>query len=214
MFISYFMSDKIEVIVFDIGGVLTKTSHKEFYLKLDRLAKEYNIDPNIFERLRIKYSKSSSLGKLSDEEFKRRILNELGVKNKGDFTEKWDNSLYQCMKINLGVYFLISKLKKNYIIVSFSNVTPMFHKIRLKNKVYDLFHLNFLSHQYGLKKPSINFYKTLIKKVDVPTNRMIFVDDREENLVPAKKLGMKVILFKNNKQLIGDLKKLGIKINN
>jgi FMN phosphatase YigB (HAD superfamily) len=36
----------------------------------------------------------------------------------------------------------------------------------------------------------------------------LFIDNREWNLKPARKLGMKTILFKNNKQTIKDLKKL------
>ena len=40
----------------------------------------------------------------------------------------------------------------------------------------------------------------------------IFIDDLKETLKPARKLGMKTILFRNNKQLVRDLRKFNIKI--
>jgi hypothetical protein len=42
------------------------------------------------------------------------------------------------------------------------------------------------------------------------TKEASFIDDYQICLDGAKKLGMKTILFKNNKQLIKDLKKLGV----
>ena len=39
---------------------------------------------------------------------------------------------------------------------------------------------------------------------------ILFVDNREWNLIPARKLGMKTILFENNKQLAKDLRELHI----
>jgi len=40
----------------------------------------------------------------------------------------------------------------------------------------------------------------------------VFIDNRDWNIIPAKKLGMKTVLFRNNKQTFRELKKLGVKI--
>lgn len=207
------MSEKnIKVIAFDIGGVLTKTNFKGFYTKLDNLAKEYNINPHKFHKRRSKYSKKFMIGKFSDKEFKRKVLNNLDVKNKKEFIIKWGKALESSIKIDKEVYSLIYKLKKNYITLSFSNVTPMFHKIRLKKEVYRHFKYNILSHQIGLRKPLIKFYRLLIKKAKAKPNEIIFIDNDYDNLTPARDLGINTILYKNSKQLTKDLKKLGIKI--
>jgi len=206
------MDNEIKAIVFDIGSVVTKTDFNGFNRKLTKLAKDYKINSDKFHKLQGKYSKKSMIGKLSDNEFKGKILNELDVKNKREFIKKWDNFLDLSMKLDKKVYSLISKLKRNYIIVSFSNVTPMFHKMRVRKRVYRHFKYNLLSHQIGLQKPSLKFYKLLINKAKVKPREIVFIDDNKENLIPAVKLGMKTILYKNNNQLIRDLEKLGVKI--
>lgn len=206
------MVKDIKVIAFDIGSVVTKTNHNLFYRSLDKLAIQNDVDPKEFEELRIKYGRDSFIGKISDSEIKLKIMKKLGVKDKRDFAKKWDNALDPCMKLNKEVYFLLTKLKKQYTLVSFSNVSPMFHKMRIKKGVYNHFKFNLLSHQEGMRKPDVKFYKLLIKKLKVKPNQIIFIDDRTENLIPAKKLGMKVILYKNNRKLIKDLERLGVKV--
>lgn len=210
----YYMADtsKIRVIAFDIGGVLTKTNFKEFYTKLDRLAKECNTDPELFKNLRKKYSNESMVGKVTYGKFKKKILGALNVKNKRAFIDKWEDFLYSAMNINNELSAIIFKLKKNHILVSFSNVTPMFHSIRHKKGVYSHFKMNLLSHQTGLKKPSIKFYRLLIKKMKVKPSEMVFIDDNRDNLIPARKLGMKTILYTDNKRFVKDLNKFGINV--
>ncbi|MEK6873758.1 MAG: HAD-IA family hydrolase [Nanoarchaeota archaeon] len=206
------MDNKIKAIVFDIGSVLTKTDFKKFHARLDRLSEEHEIDPNKFHDLRSKHLDKLMIGKMSDKEFKRKVTNELKIKDKKDFIIKWDNALESYMILDKRVYSLIAKLKKNYLVVSFSDVTPMFHKMRVRKKVYAHFKYNLLSHQIGIKKPSLKFYKLLLKKIKVKPNEIIFIDDKVYNLSPAENLGMKTILYKNNKQLIKDLKKLEVKL--
>jgi putative hydrolase of the HAD superfamily len=105
----------------------------------------------------------------------------------------------------------------------------------LKEKGYDLFYLsdnvkerveyldskyNFLSkfkdgvfsHEVGVRKPNPKIYKILLKKVPFNPSECVYIDDKSHLLEPAKELGLKVILFKNSKQLRNDLKKLGIEV--
>ena len=206
------INQKIKVIAFDIGAVLTKTDFKEFNDNLNNLAEKYNVDGKKFYKLRIKNFHTALIGKRTDKQFKSEILTKLNIRNKKEFSNKWDNALELSMGVDKEIYSLIPKLKKYYTIISFSNVTPMFHKIRLKKGVYRHFKHNILSHQTGLKKPRANFYKLLIKTVKVKPQEILLIDDGEANIIAANKLGMKAILYKNNKQLFKDLKKLGVKL--
>ena len=56
------IKNQIKAIAFDIGGILTKTDFKKFYVKLKKLSKDYQIDSNKFHSLRVKYSKDSVVG--------------------------------------------------------------------------------------------------------------------------------------------------------
>ena len=52
----------------------------------------------------------------------------------------------------------------------------------------------------------------MLERLKVKANECIYIDDREVNLEPAKKLGMKTILFRNAKQLKKELINYDIKI--
>jgi len=112
-----------------------------------------------------------------------------------------------------GVEKTIRKLKKRYIVGTLTNIIELHHKIRLKKNIYNLFDFKLCSHEQKLCKPQIKFYKLIFQKLKkISPKETVFVDDWKDALIPAKKLGMKTILFKNNKQLIRDLIRLGVKI--
>ena len=50
------------------------------------------------------------------------------------------------------------------------------------------------------------------KDKDMKNKEVLFIDNQEWNLKPARKLRMKTILFKDNKQFVKDLKKLGVSV--
>ena len=45
---------------------------------------------------------------------------------------------------------------------------------------------------------------------NVKADEILFIDNRDYNLEPARKLGIKTILFENNKQLGKELRKYGV----
>ena len=69
-----------------------------------------------------------------------------------------------------------------------------------------------ISCDVGVRKPNTKIYQVLIKKLRLKPQEILFVDDREWNLRGAKKVKIKTILFKNNKQFVRDLKKFGIEV--
>ena len=76
---------------------------------------------------------------------------------------------------------------------------------------HKLFHSIVYSFEFGISKPDERSYKLILKKLKVCPNECLFIDDQEKNLIPAKKLGINVILFKTPHQLKNDILKLGIK---
>ena len=67
-----------------------------------------------------------------------------------------------------------------------------------------------VSCDVGLRKPDIKIYRLILKRFGLKAKEVLFIDNQKWNLVPAKKLGMKVLLFKENKKTIKDIKKLGL----
>ena len=46
-----------------------------------------------------------------------------------------------------------------------------------------------------LQKPSLAFFKRALAIAQADPRRSLFIDDREQNLTPARRLGMQAVLF-------------------
>ena len=64
----------------------------------------------------------------------------------------------------------------------------------------------FFSNRLHLVKPDLNIYNFCLQQLKVLPPEALFVDDKEENVEAAQKLGMKAILFSDYDSLVEDLK--------
>ena len=73
----------------------------------------------------------------------------------------------------------------------------------------DLFDVFFSSCWLGVRKPTRQIYERVLGMTQADPARSVFVDDREQNLAPARSLGMTTIHFESAKQLARALADLG-----
>jgi putative hydrolase of the HAD superfamily len=62
----------------------------------------------------------------------------------------------------------------------------------------------------GITKPVRRFYEHAVAISQCVPEGSVFIDDREQNLVPARFLGMNTILYRSADQLSADLTRLGV----
>jgi putative hydrolase of the HAD superfamily len=62
----------------------------------------------------------------------------------------------------------------------------------------------------GLRKPDLVIYKRALDILGRPPERILFIDDREENVAGAEAVGMKGIRFEGAEALRSELAKLGV----
>jgi putative hydrolase of the HAD superfamily len=62
----------------------------------------------------------------------------------------------------------------------------------------------------GLNKPNLAIYERALDILGRPAERILFIDDRAENVAGAVQAGMQAIQFKNAKQLQGEFESLGL----
>lgn len=198
----------IKAIFFDIGGVLAKEDRNKQY---SQLAKIMSFDINEFQKIKKSKIDLFSEGKISEKQYLQFFSNafEIDIKK---LKVNWIRLAKKYYKIDKSVQRTIQKLKKNYTLGTLTNITPLHHKARKTDNPYRYFKIKLISFEQGYRKPNILFYKLILKKTKLKPQEIIFVDDYEPYLEPAEKLGMKTILFQNNKYLVRDLRKLGVKI--
>jgi len=211
-------SQKIKAVVFDIGGVLlfpkekNKPSHilNSFTeaLKLSKLVKMH--DEAKVEAVRDIYFKSSR-GEISKKQTLRLLSDETGIKE-----NKIENVFHEIYKKgktieNSPLLKFTKQLKR--IGYKLGIITDQWH-LSSEDLVYsgDYSHFDSIvvSSDAKAKKPNEKPYLIAIKRLKVKPKEIIFVDDMVRNIKPAKKFGMKTILFKNNKQFFKDIKKFNL----
>ncbi len=201
----------IKAIVSDIGGVMVSENNMKAHY--GPLIKEMSLDKDKFFKSYKKYIDKASRGRITAKKMIYAMAEELGV-NKEKFLKNWIKYKRRAISKNVGLESVFRKLKKKYKVASMSGVLDLHYKLCNEKGIYCVFDFNILSFKVGSNKPDTAIYKLLIKKLNLHPKEIVFIDDTPECLIPAKRLGMKTILYKNNSQLIRDLKKLTFEYKN
>jgi len=199
----------IKAVIFDIGGVLYSERSEDLY---PELAKIMGCNLNKLYISRGKYNKNAQVSKISATEYLKKIAKDMKIKEFKKFKENWIKIRLKALKKDSGVEKIIIELKKDYLLGTLTNITSLHQQLRLKKNVYKHFKIKLISCKEKLRKPEIKFYELLLNKTKLKPEEILFIDDENKYLIPAQKLGIKTILFKNAKQLKRELKRFGISI--
>lgn len=198
----------IKALIFDIGGVLQlgkegrkRGVHIDMAKKLRVSIDQYfdSIDTVYAESIEGNISEKETLGTMA-KNFKttsKRIKKLYVVAYKKHF--KFNKELFQ---------YAIKKKKEGYKIAILSDQWWISKEILISEKLYRNFDSVIISTDVKVRKPNPKIYRLTLKKLKLPASQTVFIDNQEWNIKPAKKLGMKTVLFKNNKQTIRELEKL------
>lgn len=199
---------QIKAIVSDIGGVMVSENNMKTHYK--PLIKSMNLNKERFFESYRKYVGDASRGKISGLKMIYSIAKELKV-NRKKLLENWIKYKRKAIKKNIQLERIFRKLKKKYKVGSMSGVLDLHYRLCNEKGIYDIFDFNICSFKVGSNKPDIQIYKILLNKLKISPKEIVFIDDTKECLIPAEKMGMKTILYKNNSQLLRDLKNLNVK---
>ncbi len=205
---------KIKAIIFDIGGVLELgkySSHPKHLHKLlgfhNSISKKLGISlDQWFDAIDTTYAKSIT-GELTEKKVIKTISKNVNISEKK--FERLAIKLYKKQfKENKPLFKLALKLKKQgYKIAILSDQWHLSKKALIKPKLTKKFDAVVVSCDVGMRKPNPKIYKLCLKKLNVPAKNCLFIDNQKWNILPAKKLGMQTILYKENKQLFKQLSK-------
>jgi putative hydrolase of the HAD superfamily len=101
-----------------------------------------------------------------------------------------------------------------YWVMTLNNESEELNEYRIRKFGLDAIFDAFLSSCWlRLRKPTAAFYTRALNIAQANPATSVFIDDREQNIVPARDLGMNVIQYRSAAQLNTELKALGIKFN-
>ena len=196
-------------IVFDISNVLAPFRFKEFLA-------EKGFDATMIKRI-IKASAMTPYwtefekGKLTQDEAMNAfisvdpdIADELhkaydecsGIMGKYEYTENWIDGLKA----------------SGYKLFCITNFTPAgYEQCYDRISFIEKFDGCVFSFREGIAKPDPEIYKILLNRYDLKAEECVFIDDTEENVLSAEKLGFAGIVFTGYEEAVAKLSELQVK---
>lgn len=111
------------------------------------------------------------------------------------------------------VFDVVKRLKKKYKLGLLSNhIEDWLEEVIQNNKLDKYFDVIVTSYKSRKAKPNIEIFKEVVNELKVKPTECVYIDDLEKNILPAKELGMHVILFTSLEQLLKELRAIGINI--
>ena len=209
---------KIKAIIFDIGGVLELgkyswlrlTRHKSISLH-QFMAKKLKISlDQWFDSIDTVYAQSIE-GKITKQKALSVMARDLET-NPLYLEKLFIKGYRKYFKLNRKLFsFAFALRKKGYKIAILSDQWHVSKEALLMTPKYTRkFDASIISCDVGVRKPNPQIYKMALNKLKIKSQEAIFVDNQKWNTEAAEKLGIKAILFKNNRKLIKELRNLNI----
>ena len=197
----------VDAIIFDFGNVLIDLDYPRVIREFSAVAQknegeieELVVTAPILQRF--------ERGMSTPEEF-RKVINEwLGTKLPDDqFDAIWNSMLDHIPKQRMGKVLQIGKRFDTYIL-SNSNIIhelafeEMVMEATRRASIRDFVKEVYFSHELGMRKPNLDIYRHVIEDLNNYPSRMLFLDDRLDNVEAAKIAGMKAVqIFDPDTQL-------------
>lgn len=199
--------ENIEFLIFDLGNVIIDIDYDFSINELKKLlpVQKHGLTANFFTS---GFHKDFEKGLISSEQFRKEIRT-LFEENWTDqqIDHIWNSLLREIPQERID---LIKLLRKNYQTAVLSNTNQIhvekFDEILQQNtsekSLFDLFDVVFLSHEMGLAKPDVAIYQTVLNKIAVSPDKVLFFDDLAANLEGAKKTGIQTYQISHQKGLV------------
>jgi len=193
----------IKVILFDMGGVLIKTTDRQSRTKL---ASQFNMAYEQMDELvyGTESAKKATLGEISETEHFQFVFDKLGVSEYG--IERFQQEFWGGDTLDEELIKFISENKNQYRFGILSNAMSNIRNwLNEKHGFLHLFDITFFSAELGMAKPDPKFYLAILNEFKVNANEVIFVDDFIENIEAAKELGIHAIHYKSTTQTLAEI---------
>jgi putative hydrolase of the HAD superfamily len=198
-----------DVILFDVGGVLLTNGwdHRERAV----VAKQFSLDLTEFETRHAAHYDAWERDSVNVNAYlDTTVFYEPRSFSKEAF---FDAICAQSVEIPDGALGVLHEVATtcNCIVGALNNEARETNDYRFeKFGLRDLFDVALSSCYLGLRKPETAIYKRALDIVGRPAERVLFIDDRAENVAGATGVGMKGIVFKGAGELRSELVGLGV----
>ncbi|MGQ9492976.1 MAG: HAD family hydrolase [Anaerolineae bacterium] len=194
-------------IIFDFGGVFTKTQRRDRILQ--RCEHELGLARDALKELLFasEHWMAVSTGKISAEKYWQSIRDAL-CGTVPVLLDPFQYNPFAYEELNKSMVALARRLHKRYRLALLSNATPYLEVLLAEHGLRDIFDIVMNSARVGMRKPDTGIYLLTWERMELLASHCLFVDDKERNTAVAEALGMKAIVFRSAAQLARGLERL------
>jgi len=197
---------QIKSVIFDWGGVLIDDPRPGL---LQYCAQAFGVPVDVYTGIHDRFLADFQRGRISEEIFWEKISKDLD-KPKPERNSLWSDAFRSAYLPRAEVFSLVAKLHNKghkTALLSNTEVPAMrfFHSLQ-----YDMFDVAIFSCTEALTKPDEKIYQVALDRLGTQPEETVFVDDKQEFIDGAKRLGIEAILFTDIAQVQGELARLGV----
>ena len=198
----------IKAIAFDLEGVYFIKGKSDFIDNIEKLGVSRENVIRVFLESD-EMSKLYKTGKITDQEFWSFAIKEWGLNLT---VEEIIKILINGYAIDDGLAGVIRDIRKSGLktCVCSNNFPARINGLHKRFGFLNDFDAITLSYEVGAKKPSQKIFYDLVSKVGTKPEEIVFTDDKEDNVVGAKKMGIQAFFYEGLEGFIGELKRLGV----
>jgi HAD superfamily hydrolase (TIGR01509 family) len=191
-----------QAVIFDWGNVI---GFADRTVVVNFMCDSFHFSESEFEEANIEKRKAVKEGK-SDIDFWIQYAKKNNIRLSEDWSQKYTATVKRSIGADPNMYDLIDQLKEQGICVGLlSNIDDQYTKLIRDFGFYKPFEPCLLSCEIGFKKPDPKAYRLLLKILNFPAEKIVFIDDKIENIEAAKALGIDAILFESEPQIKAEL---------
>ncbi len=196
----------IKAILFDLGGVLLRTSD---FTPREHLAASVNMDRHELEELIFGGDSGGKAqkGEISTAQHWENVRHQLGFTHQ-DLKAMLAEFFYPD-ELDLELVDYVRNLHKTYKTALLSNATDdLRQRIAEQWHFEDAFDVMVISAEVGMVKPDLKIFGFALQMLGVSADEAVFVDDFQRNVEAARSVGVRAIRFQNPQQIRDELNML------
>jgi len=206
----------IKNILFDLGGVLLNIDFERTFAEFDRLRSVTDADwsdipttKQLFDLPDVrKILQNFETGHSTPEQFRAQLMERVGINIPyQDFDRAWNALLLDYPADRTEVVPGLSQKYRTFLLSNTNKIHCDYYNELLNREfgIPSLGHLMekaFYAFEMQLRKPDPLIYYKALKDAQLEPEETLFIDDCEENLESAKRLGIQTVLVSGNYSIV------------
>ena len=194
-------------LLFDWGGVLTTNLFAGF----SEFCAEEGIDPGLLREKFLGDPEAQQMlfafetGEMAEPEFERRLAALLGLAP--ERAEGFNDRIFDRIGEDRPMVDALRHARGHGLRTGLLSNSWGTHRYP-RHLFGELFDAVVISGEEGIRKPEAAIYELAIERMELPATEIVFVDDLDHNLAPARELGLMVIHHRSADETLDELEEL------